>query len=254
MKFNQLSDWGQMILSTPNLLTSLEIGVRFNHVLCTHQRAEFHIKDTTSSYLWSYDDNQAYGKEQVDYTNLLYAIDGIRIGVGSNWSPLEIHTICADLPDLDRFLPHGAKTIIRTNQEKSGIVFETSLLSTSMPGKPQVNYEYSDQELSIRNKIYCLLDAWCGGSLPVIDVIAEMGSMSRVTLYRKLHHEGTSYMDIVDNWRFVKALKLLNVQDRPSSIKEVSQMLKYSNPSNFERSFKRWTGTTPARFRDSILR
>jgi AraC-like DNA-binding protein len=251
LKFVKLSNWGDMIISTPDLFTSVKTGARYNHVLCTHQRAEFHINGNTASYSWTCNDKEMNGRDQVDYLNLFYAIDGIRVGAGSKWTPLEIHTICSDLPDLDNLLPVESNTVIRTNSKRSGIMFETSLLSTSMPDKSRDNYEYSDKHLSIQNKIYCILDGWSGEYFPVVDVIAEMGSISRVTLYRMLHSEGTSYIDILDNWRFTKALKLLNENDH-STIKEISQKLKYSNCSNFERSFKRWTGTTPGRFRDSI--
>ena len=251
LKFGKLSNWGDMIISTPDLFTSMKTGARYNHVLCTHQRAEFHINGNTASYSWTYNDKEMEGRDQVDYLNLFYAIDGIRVGAGSKWTPLEIHTICSDLPDLENLLPYESNTVVRTNCKRSGIVFKTSLLTTPMNDKSRVKSDYSEEHLNIQGEIQSILNAWKGETLPLVDVIAEMALMSRATLYRKLLNQGTSYFEIVDNWRCTQALKILSENDY-HSIKEISQKLKYSSCSNFERSFKRWTGTTPGRFRDSI--
>jgi AraC-like DNA-binding protein len=250
LRFNSLSEWGQMILQTPDFLTSCQMGAKYNHILCTHQRAIFKTSGSKTSYFWTYSDSALPGREQIDYINLIYAIDGIRVGAGSNWWPLEIHTVCSQLPNFDSIIPSGNSTKLLTNQKKSGIVFQTELLSLPMLGKKYEHQKYSAHPMHLKSKIYYLLETWNSESLPVIETISEMANISRSTLYRELLKEDTSFEDLVDNWRMSKALNLLEKENL--TVKEISQRLKYSNPSNFLRSFKRWTGTTPLRYQDML--
>ncbi len=78
------------------------------------------------------------------------------------------------------------------------------------------------------------------------DIAEELG-MSARTLQRRLDEEGTSVKKIVDETRHQLALTF--IAQRRYSIKEVAYGLGFSDPSNFARAFKRWTGRTPRQFR-----
>jgi AraC-like DNA-binding protein len=78
-----------------------------------------------------------------------------------------------------------------------------------------------------------------------------MANMSTRNFIRKLGDEDTSYFNILDNWRFKKAIQLL--KNPGMKIKDVSSMLGYANSSNFDRAFLRWTGVTPLKYKQSVL-
>ena len=80
--------------------------------------------------------------------------------------------------------------------------------------------------------------------------IAEKLNMSRHTLYRKLKQEGKSFQDLVEAVRKEKAVAYL--QKDKYSLSEIAFLLGFSELSAFSRAFKRWTGKSPAQFRDSI--
>lgn len=84
------------------------------------------------------------------------------------------------------------------------------------------------------------------------EIIAESLCMSLRTLQRKLHDAGTSYVSLLQNTR--RELALSYVNDHNLSIGEISYLSGFSNPGNFIRAFKRWTGKTPGNYRleDSI--
>ena len=67
------------------------------------------------------------------------------------------------------------------------------------------------------------------------------------TLRRQLAAEGTSFREVVDRARTDVAVELLVVAGLP--IRTVSQRLGFTDPNNFIRAFKRWTGLTPAAYR-----
>lgn len=105
-------------------------------------------------------------------------------------------------------------------------------LAPSMPLQPQVS-----RVLRIQ-----LLHVTCSG-----DEVARALSMHRRTLNRHLKAEGTTYQQILDQVRFEVACQLL-VNSR-ISLDDVAATLGYAGVSPFMRTFRRWSGTTPAHWR-----
>jgi AraC-like DNA-binding protein len=79
------------------------------------------------------------------------------------------------------------------------------------------------------------------------DDLAGMLSMHRRTLNRRLEAHGTTFREILDTVRFDVARQLLT--DSHISLDDVADTLGYASVSPFMRSFQRWAGTTPARWR-----
>ncbi|WP_020407039.1 AraC family transcriptional regulator [Hahella ganghwensis] len=78
--------------------------------------------------------------------------------------------------------------------------------------------------------------------------VAEKLNMSRHTLYRKLKQENNSFQELVEQVRKEKALDYL--QKKKYSLSEIAFLLGFSELSAFSRAFKRWTGESPAQFRN----
>jgi AraC-like DNA-binding protein len=88
------------------------------------------------------------------------------------------------------------------------------------------------------------------GDVPNIEAVARKLAMSPRNLQLKLREEGTSYRETLDRVRMDLALGQL--KNRQVTVAEVAYLLGFSEPSVFHRSFKRWTGTTPRDFRQSL--
>ena len=78
--------------------------------------------------------------------------------------------------------------------------------------------------------------------------VADRLQMSSRTLQRRLRQEGTSLTKQMDETRAQLAASKL--RDKSQSITEVAFLLGFSEVSTFHRAFKRWTGKTPAAFRE----
>lgn len=85
------------------------------------------------------------------------------------------------------------------------------------------------------------------GGNPRIDALARHLHMSERTLRRRLEAEGTNFKRILDELR--RELAINYVQERQLSTGEIAFLLRYSEPSAFQRAFKRWTRLTPSEFR-----
>lgn len=81
-----------------------------------------------------------------------------------------------------------------------------------------------------------------------MEAIAGKFCMSRQTLFRKLKAEGTTFERVLDDLRHRLALEYL--RGNKVSVNEIAYLVGFSDPAAFSRSFKRWTGTSPRKWRE----
>jgi len=84
--------------------------------------------------------------------------------------------------------------------------------------------------------------------VPNQEKIANSLNMSLRNLQRKLKSEDNSFKNILDETRSELSKQYLRGSDRP--IIEVGFLLGFSEPSNFARAFRRWTGVSPVQYRE----
>lgn len=77
-------------------------------------------------------------------------------------------------------------------------------------------------------------------------IAKELGYSER-SLRRQLEQSDTSYRKLVDQVREARARHLVAHSTKP--IQAIAHDLGFDKPSNFTRSFKRWTGNTPSLYR-----
>lgn len=79
------------------------------------------------------------------------------------------------------------------------------------------------------------------------EMVARGLHVSVRTLQRRLSDEGTTFRDVLESSRSRVAQAYLG--DPRVSVAEVATILGFSDPSSFNRAFRRWTGRTPGRWR-----
>lgn len=80
------------------------------------------------------------------------------------------------------------------------------------------------------------------GNVGMDHVAAKLG-LSRISLYRRLKAEDTTFERILDDLRHKLALHYLGGEK--TSVNEVAYLVGFSDPAAFSRAFKRWTGSSP---------
>lgn len=80
-----------------------------------------------------------------------------------------------------------------------------------------------------------------------LDMTARELGMSTRKLQRDLKLEGTTFQELLNQTR--QDLAQRYVQDRQNDLTEVAFILGFADLSTFSRSFKRWTGVSPSRYR-----
>lgn len=79
-------------------------------------------------------------------------------------------------------------------------------------------------------------------------VVAEQLNMSVATLRRRLDDEGTTHQNILSAVRKREATRRLVQTDQ--SVSQIAFALGFAAPQAFCRAFRRWTGQSPAEYRD----
>jgi len=77
--------------------------------------------------------------------------------------------------------------------------------------------------------------------------VAQALHLSPRTLRRRLQERGSTFHVMVSEARRAEAARLL--RNSVLNVEQIAEQLGYSDPGNFCRAFKRWTGRTPGEFR-----
>jgi AraC-like DNA-binding protein len=257
LHLSTLSELGKMIVSTPDLLSLFQLGYKCNHRLASNEQTFFAVNGDKSCFKIRINEHLTLGHKLAIMISMTYIQDTFKIALGKDWIPLEIHYQFEKLLIEDPFIDFGKNIDVKYNQYSSGVIFKTSELNKNIEDNPGIisNPNIEIPQFTVYNflstKIGSLLDSFRHDKLPTINYFSEMANMSTRNFIRKLGDEDTSYFNILDNWRFKKAIQLL--KNPGMKIKDLSSMLGYANSSNFERAFLRWTSVTPLKYKQSVL-
>ena len=83
--------------------------------------------------------------------------------------------------------------------------------------------------------------------IPSLIQVADHVGMSPRTLKRRLSDKGASFRELVQELQKDVALEYLKNSNK--SLSEITFLTGFSDPSAFNRAFKRWTGQAPSSFR-----
>ena len=141
---------------------------------------------------------------------------------------------------------------------KNRLIFPAELLDQPLPGADPINHKrlvalcehFSAQSGNATTPV-CEVIAFLEGEgnigASLSEAAAALGYSER-GLRRQLERSGASYRRLVEQLQETRAREMLANSSQP--IHAIAHELGYETPSNFARSFKRWTGKSPRAFRD----
>ena len=147
----------------------------------------------------------------------------------------------------------------RFNSVRCRMMVDNSYLFQKWPKGSRSAFELALQDLS-RQKLWQTQQGFCGEVINAInqnlagevnlEQIASIFQISTSSLKRKLKQHNTSFQKLLDQCRAAKAVELM--EQRSLNTEQLSVALKIPDPSNFRKSFKKWTGFTPKGYKEAF--
>ena len=246
---------GLLAKYSQNAGEALHSLVRYMHLHVRGATTTLSVESDLAEFEYQIYHRQALGNDQVGDGAVAVAYNILQDLCGSDCRPIEVrfaHSKPEDVQPFKRFF--GAP--LRFDSEHYAVVFSATWLNRSLSDtnpelrallKKEVDKLEVRQEDNFLDQVRGLLRTALVTGHSSADQVAELFSMHRRTLNRRLHEFGTSYREVADEVRFEISRQLL--EDSTMEIIDIASFLGYSNASAFTRAFRRWSSTTPAHWR-----
>ena len=242
--------------SSSTLGEAFERLCRYQRLIHETSRVELEVRDERAVLRHQLAGGKAVPRQTAEFLLTAWVRAG-RVVAGVDWVPLKVHFAHPAPPDSSehtRFFRADVHFLMGEN----ALLLSTALLRTPCvradPALVAVLDRYAADRLeqaprtsSIADRVRSVLADELRGGEPTAARLAARLKMSVRSLNRFLAAEGTSYRELLDALR--RELAARHLAGEHVSIAEVGFLLGFSELSSFHRAFKRWTGRTPAEFR-----
>jgi len=150
------------------------------------------------------------------------------------------------------------RAALRFDSDESALVFERRWLDHPLPPvdpilRQQVETRVRAQQASaladFPAKVRLILRKQLLIGECSMSAVAGLLGMHRRTVDRRLQRHGVRYGELLESVQKDVARQLLT--DTHLQVQQVAEALHFSNAANFATAFRRWTGLTPSRFRQT---
>lgn len=252
---------GYLLINCQTLGEALTKLSRYTSLFCQSAQMKFSVSDGIVFYDYTVtDDVKNYLLEEPHYTiewtfasflTAAAALTGQTLRLSAAWFH---YASPANTSEYDRIF----QTELKFSMPVSRLIFDASCLSWPiLSSNSNLLPLFESQAETMLNemnrgdrysqKVVQAIIQQLTGDLPTIDAIAHDLAISVRQLQRELQTEGITFQKLLDATR--KELALQQLKDPTIPIHAIAFLLGFSEPSAFNRAFKRWTGKTPRNYR-----
>ncbi len=245
-------------MASTTLKTAFDRLIRYQRLLSTNAELEWEQPENAYRFVGRAKIGGPDFESAAADAMLAVVVKLCRITLGESVSPVKVcvqHDRRACEAHYQAF--YGCK--VTFNAPDYSLEFDKALLAQVLPGAnpllARINDQavadylarFDQQDVTTRVRQH-LIDALVDGR-PDQASIARAMHLSLRQLQRELGSQGTSFRQLTEEVR--RDLAMSYLRERHKAISEISWMLGYTEPANFTRSFKNWTGQTPKAFREA---
>jgi AraC-like DNA-binding protein len=246
---------GFLLLNAPDVGTALHALLQN---LDLHDQGGVPVLDIQDNFTrLGYAIHQTYveAADHIYDISIAIACNIMRSMCGEGWNPTEVLFSRHPPPDLKTHRQFY-RAPLRFDMDRNVIVFRTRWMNHKISSADALLHRHLMREANefhmlrqenivdvTRRLLHTML---MSGNCTINDVAGQLYMHER-TLHRRLREEGTSFQIELDAVRYDTARQLLG--ETTMSISSIAETLNYSGVSAFNRAFKRWADTTPARWR-----
>jgi AraC-like DNA-binding protein len=250
---------GLLAKYSPDVEGALRSLVHYFHLHAQGAVPTFHTDGALAALGYETYVPDAEANDQIVDAALATEFNALRALCGPDFNATEIRFAHREPGNLRPFREFF-RAPLRFDDEENAVVFHASWLQHRLSSddpdlRRLLQKQVESLELQfgddfpeqVRSLLRTALVTGHGGA----EQIADMLAMHSRTLHRRLAASGTNFRALVDEGRYAIACQLLAETD--SDVSHVAGVLDYADPSAFTRAFRRWSGTTPAAWRQEQL-
>lgn len=248
---------GYLAMHSSDVAAALQSLIRYLHFHVQGSAGVLDRSDNSAFFGYEILQPLSKGADQLEDGALASMYNIMRQLCGSDWRQTEVwftHRMPRDTGPYRQFF----RAPLRFDMEKSGLFFSARWLNCSV--------QAADPELHrLLQKTIDGMEARFKDDFPqqvrrvvrqalisrhaTADEVAALFSIHSRTLHRRLREQGITFQDLVDECRYAIARHML--QNSDTSLIQIADIVGYADARAFSRAFKRWTGTTPAKWRST---
>jgi len=246
---------GLLVKYSPDVKTALQSLVRYLHLQVRGASTFLHVDNRTATLGYDIYQPRVEATDQIGAGAVAMLFNIMRSLCGPDWKPVEVLFAQRKPEDAGPFRRFFRAPLI-FDTEKNALVFADDWLNRSLPGAdPELSRLLQKQidALEARHRddfpeqVRSVLHTALVTGHAKAEQVATLFSVHSRTLNRRLNAFGTGFRELVDEGRFGIARQML--EDSTMEVSQIAALLDYADASAFTRAFRRWSGTTPARWR-----
>lgn len=248
---------GHIFFNSATLGEALKQFERFYKLVNAGMRIEFFVDDEFAHLNYICESPDYYSRANMDRT-MAISVARARSFIHSQLK-MEYVGFTHPQPDYLEEYQRLFQCPVRFDQPYCSIVFKKHFLDFELPKRNPYLHKVLTRHVetllnklrskkSISAQVKQIISKQLSKDAVDAEKIAAQLHMSRHTLYRKLKTEGRSFQELIEQVRKEKAIRY--IKEKRYSLSEIAFLLGFSELSAFSRAFKRWTGTSPAKYEE----
>ncbi|MBP5102482.1 helix-turn-helix domain-containing protein [Pseudomonas protegens] len=247
IEVRSLGAWGGLILGSTNLAQACAVAAIHTDLL--HQGSDVRIvtEGRTTKLI-----QQFTGQHGADPKQVILGTLALLRKV-----PLMSGEPCAIRVHLQNPRERGDEALeeylgpnLHMNAKHNMIEFDRELLDTPLQPARDDAWKVTEALKSTAQAAGVLIERIADQDRSKLTAISRNIGLSSRTLQRRLKYCGIDFEDLRDETRRSEALQL--IASGKYTATEIAYMVGYSDQAHFTRAFKRWTGSSPSRYRSLL--
>lgn len=246
---------GLLVKYSVDVGTALESLSRYMHLHVQGAVATLDSDGKTATLGYAAYRSDAKSREQVGDGAVAVIFNILRELCGANWKPLKVHFVHKAPDDLYLYRRFFNAPLI-FNSFQNAVEFDAKWLEKILPAfdeeilrllQDQIAHIEAQEGTDFPEKVRSVLRPAILTGNAGSNQIAAMFQIHSRTLNRRLQEFGLNFQNLLDECKFETARQLL--EESNIDIAKIADLLAFADVSSFTRTFKRWSGTTPAKWR-----
>ncbi len=256
---SHLGTLGYAMLASTNIRSALKCLIRFHKVVSDIPFGTLHEDLRKQALVLTLTDREDdIYLPQLEDAVLTLVLSILRMNYQKPLNPIEVNLKHAP-PDCSYRYYEFFKSPVQFNAAESNMALPLSVVDVRLTGANQEIAELNEHLMnrylvklgyeSIIDRVKRVIIEHLPSGDATVENAAKRLGMSIRTLQRQLQMEGSSFVNLLHETR--RELARQYIKNTEMELTEIAFLLGFSELSTFSRSFKKWTGKSPALYRRS---